>query len=158
VGPAGPAGAGAALALTCANFGPVAPGSAISLINNTVNDGISFGTTIGANQLGQSIVLQPGVYLVHLDAPYVLWSLPDFLSGLQALPQLDIHVFNPSGDSAFSYFGQVFQTPPNQGSTIMGGDRLVRVTGPNTTARFIVGGSLPLTFDGGCTVVIIQLQ
>jgi hypothetical protein len=136
VGPAGPPAASAGAMLVC--HPPAAPGGRLSLVVDA-----SFGTTISANSVDQSIVLQPGFYMVHLDAPVVQ------VTG--DAPSIELVVVDNGFGIDRSLFGQ-----PGNGSTSFNADRLVKISASNAIVYFRTAQQM--VFTSGCIVTVAQLK
>jgi hypothetical protein len=112
--------------------------------------GVTFGSGISTTgSTFSSIVLQPGIYQIHLSGTrFSPFALPgDF----PVITTTGLGLINPSWGTTVSVDAAHYD--------IVGGDRLVSVTGPNTSVQFIVLAPFPpnTQFQGFCEVVITRL-
>jgi hypothetical protein len=109
----------------------------------------SFGSGIGFTG-GDSILLQPGFYLVHLSAVQI---------DISTINSAGVHMFVPlnGGDAVFSSisWALILSPTPSFVSASIAGDRLVHVLAPNTTIQFQTRSLLGIN---GCELVIMQVQ
>lgn len=157
-GPPGPPGSGgsgtlAASAFACPVGPAVAPGGFIPFLRV-----LSIGSGIDTNGSPiTSMVLQPGIYQVHLDANTVVLTQAAPPQG--QTPAASVVEFLLNGGASEVWVGSV---PSLVANTVwvdsLVGDRLVQVTTPNTLVQFTnATGLQPLTLNV-CTVIITRLQ
>jgi hypothetical protein len=102
--------------------------------------GVNFGTTISTSGAAPwtSFLLQPGIYLVHF-------------SGGQGTPNDGLQIqaiLNGNGQATWYDFGA--------DAAIVGGDRLISVSAPNTTLTMV--SNVAATFAPQCAFIIMQVQ
>ena len=140
-GPAGPPGVAAALALGC--FNPLSiPANGQLNVQSGLPFGLGFGTAISADAFGTTLVLQPGLYNLHFEAPGVQLNNPPATVSLK---------LNGQPGSVADWV-----TLPGNASGIIIGDNFVRISAANTTANFVV--SQAMMFTSGCLVSLTKLQ
>ena len=148
-GAAGAAGASSAIELNCTVGSLAVPQALLGL-----NKGAAFGplaTLFGGNNM----LVQPGSYLVHFDAPNILVSAS--VPTDPFLPEVDLTLNTVSGTVKLPFVGQTIPPPVNSAVSTISGDHLVQITAANTFMSFVTN-SATMTLRNGCTVVITQLQ
>jgi hypothetical protein len=131
----------AALALGC--FNPLSiPANGQVNLQSGLPIGLGFGTAISADAFGTTLVLQPGLYNVHFEAP-------------------NVQLNNPPGTVSLKLNGQPasvadWATLPGGASGFIVGDNFVRISTANTTASFVV--TQAMTFTSFCLVSFTKLQ
>jgi len=131
----------AALALGC--FNPLSiPANGQLNVQSGLPFGLGFGTAISADAFGTTLVLQPGLYNLHFEAPGVQLNNPPATVSLK---------LNGQPGSVADWV-----TLPGNASGIIIGDNFVRISAANTTANFVV--SQAMMFTSGCLVSLTKLQ
>jgi hypothetical protein len=156
-GPAGPAGP-AGQALAARSF--ICPGATVApngpLTFADIGYGASFGTSISAPTGGMpftSILLQPGVYDVHLDGTD--FRIPSDINARLLLSPF----LNGSTAQIDNWWVTFAATSAGVSSlNISGGDRLITVSQPNSSFGIFNYGASSNALEGACTLNIMQLH
>src|SRR5215471_6783168 len=159
-GPPGPPAAGgsgvlAARAFPCAGGPPVPSGGLVPFLTGGVS--VGSGITTNGSPVTSIVLQEPGVYQIHLDANTVVLTQAVAPPG-QVPAQSEVNLLLNGG--LFEVW--VGTVPSLVAATLwvdsLVGDKLVRVTTPNTLVQFTNGTiQQPLNLDV-CTVIVTRLQ
>jgi hypothetical protein len=116
----------------------------------------SFGSSGVSYANGDTFVLQPGIYLLHLSVDDFQW---DTFSGQSRTNPVEIFV---NANLFDSFVGSSVANTGGVGEATLqvAGDKLLRVDAPNTTVGFQAAQVLNLLgrLQNGCRIIFTRLQ